>query len=224
MRKVTVLLGVVPPALCRVLDYLLRDRFEFRVVGHCGEKNALRRQAVRLLPDVLVINDRLLGKEPGDMIAHLKRFTPRSKLIVIASPETTGQWRRLGADACLSEEALVRRLAVRLRQLAASTCLKRSEGAASARAAWGELGSRAGSRVEYRPDAGPPGSHHACAQGDKQGERPLGPGSGLVDGGWGDQVFPLRALAGGRFPVVRPFFLGDPARTKLIRAATMRGR
>lgn len=115
-----VLIAVHPPSLERLLEHLLAGQPELRVVG--GSARSAHRppgspaaKAARLAPDLIIANTRLLGREPGDVVADLKRSSPASTLILLthglAEPAPHPE-----ADACLPEEAVVRRLLPTIRE------------------------------------------------------------------------------------------------------------
>jgi len=106
-----VLVAVSPASLARVVDHLLRERTDLRVVAHVDRGEALTRQVARLAPRVVVAHQRVLGREPARRVAELKASSPGSKLVLVAPHEGLGPRLRHGADACVGEEELVERLA-----------------------------------------------------------------------------------------------------------------
>jgi len=106
---VTVVVGVTPQPLMRVLEHLFRKYPEIHIVGRPRDIDRIKRQAGLLSPDMIVLHQRLLGKEARETIAAVKRSSPGSKLILIRSDEVRGG-PRYGADAHVAEEAIVRRL------------------------------------------------------------------------------------------------------------------
>lgn len=122
MHKVRVLVAVRPPALLRVIEHLLSNCPEIEVVASRSKGRRLAQATAAVLPELVVANGRLLGKEACQTIAEIKRSSPGSKLILISSVEGfAGAARRCGADACLDEEALVRRLLLTVRKLISQT-------------------------------------------------------------------------------------------------------
>jgi hypothetical protein len=107
-----ILLALASPSLVRVAQHLLHEipAVELRV---CPSGLAVVGEAARLLPDVLVVSARFLGRERFDGVAALRGVAPAAKLVVITSDEEP--WlehdgRLQGIDASLEEEDLVRAL------------------------------------------------------------------------------------------------------------------
>jgi DNA-binding NarL/FixJ family response regulator len=111
-----VLIAVRPPSFERLLEHVLHGHPGLRVVGGSGRRASPTHLAARLAPDVIIASTRLHGKEPGDVLADLKRSSPASTLILLtddlASPAPHG-----AADACLPEDAVVRRLLPVIREV-----------------------------------------------------------------------------------------------------------
>ena len=110
MRKVRILV-VSPPALAQLIGHLFRDRPEFEVVGSLSGLRSMGQQAGRLCPELIVASVKPVRTPVCRVVASIKRSSPFSKLILIcpARDFMTGA-RRCGADACLEQEELVRRL------------------------------------------------------------------------------------------------------------------
>jgi hypothetical protein len=110
VRKVSILV-VGPPALSQIIEYLLRDRPEFEVVGRLSGLRSLGRQAGRLCPELIVANVKPVRTAVCQVVASVKRSSPSAKLILICPiRDFMACARRCGADACLEEEKLVGRL------------------------------------------------------------------------------------------------------------------
>jgi len=109
VRKVRILI-VSPPALSQLIEYLFRGRPEFEVVGSLSRLGSTARVG-RLYPELIVANVKPVRTGVCEVVASIKRTSPLSKLILIcpARDFMTGA-RRCGADACLEQEQLVRRL------------------------------------------------------------------------------------------------------------------
>ena len=110
MRKVRILV-VSPPALSQLIEHLFRDRPEFEVVGSLSALRRTEEEAGRLCPDLIVANVKPVRTGVCQVVAAIRRSSPLSKLILIcpARDFMTGA-RRCGADACLEQEKVVRRL------------------------------------------------------------------------------------------------------------------
>jgi hypothetical protein len=107
-----VLLALASPSLVRVAQHLLDEtpEIEIRV---CPNGVTVVSDAARLLPDILVVSARFLGKGRLDGVAALRGVSPASKLVIITSDEEV--WlehdaRLRGIDAAVEEEDLVRAL------------------------------------------------------------------------------------------------------------------
>jgi DNA-binding NarL/FixJ family response regulator len=109
-----------------VIEHLLRHSEAVEILGSVEEASRLVPLALPRAPDVILANLRLLGKEPSELIAAIKRSSPVSRLVLTSHvevlPPAAERW---GADACIAEEALVERLLpllgkLRLTQRAAS--------------------------------------------------------------------------------------------------------
>jgi len=110
VRKVRILV-VSPPALSQVIEYLFRDRPEFEVVGSLNGLRSMGQQAGRLCPELIVANVKPVRTAVCQVVAAIKRYSPLSKLILICpARDFMASARRCGADACLEQEELVRRL------------------------------------------------------------------------------------------------------------------
>ena len=109
-RKVSILI-VSPPALSQVIEYLFRDRPEFEVVGCLSGLRGMEQQAGRLCPELIVADVKPVRTAVYKVVASVKRSSPLSKLILICpAMDFMAVGRRCGADACLEQEQLVRRL------------------------------------------------------------------------------------------------------------------
>ena len=110
MRKVSILV-VSPPALFQIIEYLLRDRPEFEVVGRLSGLRNMGQQASRLCPELIVANVKPVSTAVCQVVAAVKRSSPLSKLILICpARDLVTSARRCGADACLEQEELVQHL------------------------------------------------------------------------------------------------------------------
>lgn len=110
MRKFRILI-VSPPALSQVIEYLFRDRPEFEVVGCLSGLRSMGQQVRRLRPDLIVANVKPVRTAVYQVVASIKRSSPSSKLILICpAKDFMAVGRRCGADTCLEQEKLVRRL------------------------------------------------------------------------------------------------------------------
>jgi hypothetical protein len=110
VRKVRILI-VSPPALSQVIQYLFRDRPEFEVVGSLNGFRGLGQQAGRLCPELIVATLKPVRTAIYQVVTSIKRSSPLSKLILICpARDFMAVGRRCGADACLEQEKVVRRL------------------------------------------------------------------------------------------------------------------
>jgi hypothetical protein len=110
VRKVRILV-VSPPALSLLIEYLFRDRPEFEVVGSLSGLRSMGQQAGQLCPELIVANVKPVKTGVCQFVAAIKRSSPFSKLILICpARDFMAGARRCGADACLEQEDLVRRL------------------------------------------------------------------------------------------------------------------
>jgi DNA-binding NarL/FixJ family response regulator len=102
---------VRPAALSRLIEHVLRTREDIEILGRVFDASRLVPLATRHLPDVILANVGLLGREPAPFIAEIKRSSPASRVILVSRVEgialSTG---RFGADAQIQEQALVRSL------------------------------------------------------------------------------------------------------------------
>jgi hypothetical protein len=108
-----VLLALASPSLVRVAQHLL-DGIPAIDIHVCASGVTVVGDTARLLPDILVVSARFLGRERADGVAALRGVSPASKLVVITSDEEP--WlehdaRLRGIDAAVEEEDLVRGLA-----------------------------------------------------------------------------------------------------------------
>ncbi len=115
--KTTVLVAVRPAPLSRVVEHQLRDCPDVQIVACSSELSGLAMRAARLLPDVIITNERLLGRAPGQAMTEVRRRSPASRVIVLR-PDDDAPERRYGAHGYVSEQALVRRLAATVRRMA----------------------------------------------------------------------------------------------------------
>ena len=110
VRKVKILI-VSPPALSQVIQYLFRDRPEFEVVGSLNGFRGMGQQAERLCPELIVATVKPVRTAVYQVVTSIKRSSPLSKLILICpARDFMAVGRRCGADACLEQEEVVRRL------------------------------------------------------------------------------------------------------------------
>jgi DNA-binding NarL/FixJ family response regulator len=102
--------AVEPESLLRLIEHLL-DRPEFRIVKALTEWPAMARESLRLHPDLIITNVKLLGYGAANILGDVKVASPASKLVVISFPhDLSRQALQWGADGYLKEEQLVRRL------------------------------------------------------------------------------------------------------------------
>lgn len=131
MTKVEILVAVEPAPLLRVIEHLFQRQSEYRIVARRRGGSALARQASHLRPELIIANMRLLGPGAAKIIPEVKHASPRSKLIVTGFPQGFGTHaRKLGADAYLDEEHLVRRLVPTAQKLLGKQQLHPKKGAA----------------------------------------------------------------------------------------------
>ena len=108
--KVSILV-VSPPALFQIIEYLFRDRPEFEVVDRFSGLRSMEQQAGRRYPELIVANVKPVTTAVCQVVAAIKRYSPLSKLILLCpARDLITDARRCGADACLPQEELVRRL------------------------------------------------------------------------------------------------------------------
>lgn len=112
----SVLIAVEPPSLTRLLEHLLHGHPGLRVVGRAASRDALA-VASRLAPHVIIANTRPHWMERGLLLADLKRSSPTSTLILLTQAPGERVTPLEGADACLPEDAVVRRLLPLIRRL-----------------------------------------------------------------------------------------------------------
>ena len=112
----SVLIAVDPPSFQRLIQHVLHGQSGLRVVGGSSKGVSHTRLAARLTPGVIVANERLQRRGRGDVV-ELKRSSPSSILILLTHSlaESVAPER---ADACLPEEAVVRRLLPMIRKAA----------------------------------------------------------------------------------------------------------
>lgn len=114
--RCSVLIAVEPPSLERVICHVLRAESGFRVVGGSPKGVSPANQAARLSPSVIVVNHRL-RKHQQQLLIDLKRSSPGSTLILLThSLDESAPPRE--ADACLPEDAVVKRLLPMIRKTA----------------------------------------------------------------------------------------------------------
>lgn len=110
VRKVKILV-ISPPALSQLIEYLFRDRPEFEVVGSVRGLRSMGQRAGRFSPELIVANVKPVRTAVCQAVVSIKRSSPLSKLILICpARDFMAGARRCGADACLEQEELVRRL------------------------------------------------------------------------------------------------------------------
>jgi len=110
VRRVRILV-VSHPSLAQLIEYLFRDRPEFEVVGSLSGLRSMGQQAGRLCPELIVANVKPVRTALCQVVSSIKRSSPLSKLILICpARDFMASARRCGADACLEQEDLVRRL------------------------------------------------------------------------------------------------------------------
>src|SRR5205809_4522252 len=105
----------------RVIEYLLCNQPNLRVVARFSNGSRLAKYAASLKPELIVAQAKVLDTQTAKAVAEVKRSSPASKLILICSfQRSPRQFRKGGADACLFEEAVVRQLISVVRKLASS--------------------------------------------------------------------------------------------------------
>ncbi len=130
MPKITTLALLTPPALARIVWWLLGDSSHIRVLAPVGRRQRLGRIAGRLRPQLLLVSAELLAKEQRNAVEAVKRSSPGSKLILICTSDVLAhEARRWGADACLQTAVLVRRLLPTVQKLVVQTGDRKRRGA-----------------------------------------------------------------------------------------------
>lgn len=118
MSKLRIVVAVKSLALRHVVQHLLDREPEVEIV-RLGKSLAQRTRGEA--PDLVVASACLSCSPARATIAAAKRSYPGSKLIIVSSVEGFARdLRRSGADACLAEEALVKRLLPTVAVLAGS--------------------------------------------------------------------------------------------------------
>jgi DNA-binding NarL/FixJ family response regulator len=111
LAKTRILVAVRSLAFQHLIEDLFRNRSEVDIVARITDGSTLARAVRRLLPQLVVVNARLIGSGIRETIEEIKSSNPAAKLIVICSVEGFARdLRRFGADAALAEENVVRRL------------------------------------------------------------------------------------------------------------------
>ena len=111
----SVLIALDPPSFIRLVEHLLHGHPGLRIVGRASKSGAPA-LAGRLAPDVIIANTRPPAQR-GDVLAELRRSSPTSTLILLTHAPGEPVPPADGADACLPEDAVVRRLLPLLRKL-----------------------------------------------------------------------------------------------------------
>jgi hypothetical protein len=109
-RKIRILL-VGSSAISQVIQHLFHNQADFEVVGSVRGLKSLAQHADRLLPELIVANVKPVRTGVCPAVIAIKQSSPYSKLILICPVGALiGAARKCGADACLDQEMLVRRL------------------------------------------------------------------------------------------------------------------
>jgi len=110
MRRIRIVF-VGPRALSDVIRHLFHGLPQFELVGSLRDLKSLARQVGRLLPELIIASVKPVKMGLCAAAAAIKRSSPFSRLILICPPTVLSiDARKYGADACLDEEKLVRRL------------------------------------------------------------------------------------------------------------------
>lgn len=112
----SVFIAVEPPSLQRLIEHVLHGESGLRVVGGSSKSLSPARQVARLSPSVIVVNHRLQRRQ-GHVLVDLKRSSPGSTLILLTHSLAESAPPR-EADACLPEDAVVKRLLPMIRKAA----------------------------------------------------------------------------------------------------------
>jgi hypothetical protein len=112
--RVVVVVGHVP--LRRVVEELLERRPGLRIVGRFSETRELARELGRLLPDIVVVSLRTLGRERTSVPNAIRQASPDSRLILI-HPVPVFPCEARGNRVHLPEEGLVRLLGAAVERL-----------------------------------------------------------------------------------------------------------
>lgn len=117
--RVRVVAAAPSEGLARLLGHLLLEADDLESFVGVPSPEVLAREISRLSPDVIVVALASLGSEPAARLAELKRAKPAPRLLVIASSLRGEEKSPLdGADAQISEDAVVARLVSEIRRLA----------------------------------------------------------------------------------------------------------
>jgi len=119
--KTRVLVAVKSLRLHRVIEHLLHARRDLKVLARVEDRVQLPSALRRQFPRIVIADAAPIGLDFERSITVLKRSHPDTKLLVICSVSGFArEMRRRGADACLAEEALVKRLLPTVSVLAGS--------------------------------------------------------------------------------------------------------
>ncbi len=110
-----ILVTVEPASLQRLIGHILHGQTGIWVVGAESRRASPASLAARLVPDVIVVNQRLQRLGRID-VSELKRSSPSSRLILLTHNVVDSA--RNGADVCLPEAAIVSRLLPMIRRTA----------------------------------------------------------------------------------------------------------
>jgi len=128
LRETRVLVVVKTRPLMRVIEYLLCNQPNLRVVARSDNGGRLAEYAACLKPELIVAHHRVFDAQTAKVVAEVKRSSPASKVILICSfQRPPRQLRKSGADACLLEEALVQQLISVVRKLAPAVDRSRTQ-------------------------------------------------------------------------------------------------
>jgi DNA-binding NarL/FixJ family response regulator len=117
MKDCRVLIAVEPPSFQRLIEHVLHGHEGVSVVGLSSKSVSPALKAGRLAPDVIIVNHRLQRKTLGDVLVDLKRSSPVSTVILLTH-DLTELAPQEGADVCLPEGAVVKRLLPMIRKAA----------------------------------------------------------------------------------------------------------
>jgi len=116
-RCLGVALVIRPAGLLRVVEQILGQRPDLRIVGRFGVTRQFADRLAELQPQLIVASVRSLGREHAVIAARLRRSSPGSKLILI-HPVSVFPCEATGPQWHLTEDALVRGLIPAVERLA----------------------------------------------------------------------------------------------------------
>jgi len=107
-----ILIAVKPESLSRVISYLIGNVSGIAILSCVNDARQVVRHAERILPHLIIVNDRAIGPDAPGTIEALKNASPGAKVVLTFwAASQYSDFPHCNADARIDEASLTKQLA-----------------------------------------------------------------------------------------------------------------